>query len=151
MTARLLRAAVISVLVPIALYAQSDWKGSYSFSENGGRTAGGTAILITHELEIFEGGDGLAATLESNGYQTSTELVCSAKVEGSRLTIIFENYGENNIFEPYKQGDVLLTLERKVEKGKPAIFTYWGKFTPSVPKNEKSGKLYFEKTSVRKN
>ena len=43
--------------------AQNDWKGSYSFDENGGKNAGGSVIFISHELNIFDGGDGLAATL----------------------------------------------------------------------------------------
>jgi hypothetical protein len=144
-TAGLLRVAVVFLFIPIAVGAQTDWKGSYSFHENGGKNAGGIAVLITHELNIIDGADGLAATIESNGYQTSAELVCTAKVVGTKLMIYFENYGENNMFEPYKQGDLLFTLERKIEKGKTVILTYWGKFTPSIPKNERSGKVYFEK------
>ncbi|MEO8042014.1 MAG: DUF5991 domain-containing protein [Acidobacteriota bacterium] len=125
--------------------AQTDWKGSYGFDENGGKNAGGSVIFISHELRIFDGGDGLAATLQSNGYQTSTDLVCSVKTKGSKLMIYFDDYGENNMFEPYNPGDLLLTLERKTEKGKAVILTYWGKFTPAIPKNEKTGKVYFEK------
>jgi hypothetical protein len=125
--------------------AQSDWKGSYGFDENGGKNAGGTVIFISHELNVFDDGDGLAATLASNGYQTSANLICSTKIVGSKLMIYFQSYGEDNMFEPYKPGDLLLTLERKAGKGKPVILTYWGKFTPSVPKNEKTGKVYFEK------
>lgn len=57
----------------------------------------------------------------------------------------FETYGENNMFENYKKGDLLLTLERKNEKGKMQILTFWNKFQPVVPKNEKNGKVYFQK------
>ena len=145
-TVRFLEIAVVSIALSISAAAQADWKGSYSFYENGGKNAGGAVILITHELSIFEGGDGLAATLESNGYQTAAELICSAKVEGSKLLIYFQNYGETNMFEPYQPGDLLFTLEKTTLKGKPASLTHWGKFTPSIPKNEKSGKIYFEKT-----
>jgi len=145
------RALLFSFLVLSASLvgrAQNDWKGSYFFAENGGRNAGGTAILITHELNVFDSGDGgLAASIESNGYQTSRDLICTAKVEGAKLMIYFQNYGENNMFEPYEQGDLLLTLERKGEKGKTSILTYWGKFTPVIEKNEKQGKVYFEKNS----
>ena len=144
-TVRLLRVAVISALVPIAVCAQSDWKGSYSFHEDGGKNAGGIAVLISHEMDVFDGGEGLSASVESNGYQTSAELVCTAKIEGSKLLIYFQSYGENNMFEPYKQGDLLFTLERKTEKGKTLILTHWGKFTPQIPRNQKSGKVYFEK------
>ncbi len=134
----------------VVVTAQADWKGSYYFGENGGKTAGGTAILISHELDIFDGGEGLAVTLQSNGYQTSADLICTAKVEGAQLLIYFQNYGENNMFETYTPGDLLLTLERKAGKGKPVVLTHWGKFTPGIPKNEKSGKIYFEKTTETK-
>lgn len=146
-TARLLQMAAVSSLVSIAVSAQADWKGSYYFGEDGGKNAGGIAVMISHELGIFDGDEGLAATLESNGFQTSSELICTAKVEGTKLLIYFQGYGENNMFEPYKQGDLLLTLERKTEKGKAVLLTHWGKFTPAIPRNEKSGKVYFEKTN----
>lgn len=143
---RVAQIVVVSLLISGFVVAQSDWVGSYEFYENGGKTAGGTAILISHELNIIDGGDGLTASLQSNGYQTSSDLVCTAKVEGSKLLIYFQNYGEENMFEPYQPGDLLLTLERK---GK-SILTHWGKFAPSVPKNEKSGKVYFEPTKKTK-
>lgn len=140
-TTRIVQIVAALFFMTVVVGAQTDWKGSYAFHENGGRTAGGTAILISHELSIFDGGDGLAASIESNGYQTSTDLVCTAKVEGAKLMIYFQNYGENNMFEPYQPGDLLLTLERK---GK-SIVTHWGKFTPAIEKNGKSGKVYFQK------
>jgi hypothetical protein len=42
-----------------------------------------------------------------------------------------------------------LTLERKTVKGKPVILTYWGKFTPAIEKNGKSGNVYFEKAAAK--
>lgn len=141
---RIAQIVVVTLFLSVFSLAQSDWPGSYEFHENGGKTAGGSAILISHEISVIDSGDGLTATIQSNGYQTSSDLVCTAKIEGSKLLIYFQNYGEDNMFEPYQQGDLLLTLERKTGKGKPVILTHWGKFTPSVPKNERSGKVYFE-------
>lgn len=126
-------------------YAQSSWVGTYEFTESGGKTAGGTAIVVTHEIDISEGEKGLIAMMQSNGYQTSKDLVCTARIEGGRLNIYFESYGENNIFETYEQGDLLLSLENKTVKGKTQLLTWWGKFTPLYPSNEKSGKVYFKK------
>ena len=143
-------AVVLFAAATIASPQVADWKGSYAFTENGGKNAGGSVILITHQIDVFEGGDGLAASIQSNGYQTSAELNCSAKVQGTKLLIYFESYGENNMFEPYGQGDLLLTLERKTVKGKPALLTHWGKFSASIPANEKSGRVYFEKIKVDK-
>jgi Family of unknown function (DUF5991) len=87
----------------------------------------------------------LIAMIQSNGYQTSRDLVATAKIEGSKLLVYFNSYGENNVFETYKKGDLLFTLEQKTVKGELNILTYWDKFQPVVPKNEKSGKVYFQK------
>ena len=141
-------ASILVVLFLLALNAaaQNAWNGSYYFGENGGQTAGGTKIFIEHELKIFDGDNEIAGTLESNGYQTSADLVCTAKVEGTKLMLYFQSYGENNMFEKYQTGDLLLTLERKTVKGKAVILTYWGKFTPAIEANGKPGKVYFAKT-----
>src|SRR5215217_651709 len=95
----------------LAANAQKEWLGTYVFDEDGGKTAGGTSIFISHRIDINESDDGLIATIESNGYQTSKELICTTKTEGARLLIYFDSYGENNMFEPYEKGDLLLTLE----------------------------------------
>ncbi len=121
--------------------AQTAWTGAYQFDEDGGKTTGGTVINIYHQLEIRESADGLMATLKSNGFQTSVDLICTAKAENNKLLIYFAGYGEDNVFEKYAENDLLLTLERKDDK----ILTFWGKFQPSIEKNEKSGKVYFRK------
>lgn len=126
----------------VAIKAQTAWIGAYQFDEDGGKTAGGTAINIYHLLEIRESADGLMATLKSNGFQTSVDLICTAKVENNKLFIYFVGYGEDNVFEKYTEGDLLLTLERNKDN---KILTFWGKFQPSIEKNEKSGKVYFRK------
>lgn len=123
--------------------AQNSWVGIYEFEEDGGKTAGGTAISVLHRIEIVESDDGLVAMIQSEGFQTSVDLVGKAKTEGNKLLIYFDYYGENNVFENYEPGDLLLTLERR----KDEILTFWGKFQPVVPKNEKSGKIYFKKVA----
>ena len=137
---------VVLLVLALNAAAQTDWKGSYYFGEDGGKNAGGTKMFIEHTLEIFDGDNEIAATLQSNGYQTSADLVCTAKVQGAKLMLYFQSYGENNMFEKYQPGDLLLTLEKKSVKGKAVVLTYWGKFTPAIEKNEKPGKVYFEKT-----
>src|SRR5687768_8912710 len=148
---RTLRIAVVLFSISVAVSAQSDWKGVYTFDEDGGKNAGGSVVMISHALNVFDdGAGGLAASLESNGYQTSANLLCSAKAVGGKLLLYFQSYGEDNMFEPYKAGDLLLTLEQKTEKGRTVILTHWGKFTASIPRNEKSGKVYFKKeTNVK--
>lgn len=133
----------LMLLLAYAAAAQKAWVGSYTFDEDGGRNAGGTKIFISHELTVMETDDGLIAHVESNGYQTSKDLNCKAKVSGTKLEIYFDSYGENNIFESYSPGDLLFTLDRRTMKGKSELLTFWGKFTPMIPKNEKTGKVYF--------
>lgn len=144
---KILISALFIALFSLAANAQKEWLGSYVFDEDGGKTAGGTAIFISHQIDISEADDGLIATIQSNGYQTSKELLCTTKTQGGKLLIYFESYGENNVLEPYEKGDLLLTLERKTVKNKTEILTYWGKFEPIVPKNEKTGKVYFTKSN----
>jgi hypothetical protein len=128
-----------------AAAAQTDWTGAYEFGEDGGKTTGGTVIFISHQLEVRKTDDGLVAFIKSNGFQTSRDLICTARAEGGKLFIYFESYGEDNVFEPYETGDLLLTLETKTVKGKTRILTFWNKLEPIVPKNEKSGQVYFQK------
>lgn len=145
-TLELLCCATVLLIAVVAVNAQSDWEGIYTFDEDGGKNAGGVAILITHELRVFDDGErGLAANINSQGYQTSADLVCTAKIVGTKLMIYFQSYGEDNMFEPYKPGDLLLTLERTTSKGKTVVLTHWGKYTAAIPRNQKSGKVYFEK------
>ena len=132
----------------IAAQAQADWVGVYEFEEDGGKSTGGSAIFITHQIEIRETDNGFLASIQSNGYQTSRDLVCTVKAVGAKLEIYFESYGENNSLETYSEGDLLLTLERKTEKKKTEILTFWDKFKPVIAKNETTGKVYFKKIEV---
>lgn len=148
---KLFRISSVLILIgfaSVSIFGQNDWIGRYEFSEDGGRNAGGTAIFVQHDLEVVQGNDGLIAYLKSNGYQTSKDLICTAKVTAGKLNIYFESYGEDNVFESYEPGDLLLSLERKTEKGKTILLTYWGNFTPIIPKNEKSGKAYFKRLTT---
>lgn len=140
---------LFTLVLSVAVYAHG-WEGKYDFTEDGGKTAGGTAIMISHQLDISETDDGMIARLSSAGYQTSIDLNCTATEEGNKLLIYFDSYGEDNMFENYKQGDLLLTLEKKTVKGKTEILTYWGKFTPSIDPKAKSGKVYFQKMKESK-
>jgi hypothetical protein len=127
----------------LASMAQNSWLGVYEFSEDGGKNAGGSPIFISHRLEIMKSDDGLIATIESNGYQTSRDLLCSVKIKGDKAYVYFLGYGDNNVFESYTKGQLMLTLESKGDKD--PVLTHWGAFKPIVPKNEKNGKVYFTK------
>jgi hypothetical protein len=135
----------------IAARAQADWVGVYEFAEDGGKTAGGSAIFISHQIEIRKTDDGYLATITSNGYQTSRDVVASVKANGTKVEFYFESFGENNSLETYAEGDLLLALERKTVKNKTEILTYWSKFKPVITANEANGKVYFKKIEVKSN
>ena len=149
--AKTFSAFILLIVLCSFVQAQTSWLGTYEFDEDGGKTVGGTKIFISHQIEIKQTDDGMLATIQSNGYQTSIDLVGTVKTVGGKLMIYFDSYGENNMFENYEQGDLLLTLEKKTVKGKTEILTYWNKFQPIVPTNEKSGKVYFKKTTEPQN
>ena len=144
---RVAAAVLCGLLLAVApVSAQTDWEGTYEFTEVGGKNAGGATMVVTHQLVVFKTVGELGATLTSNGYQTSINLNCSVKVEGRRLMVYFESYGHDNMFNLNEKGDLLLTLERRAVRGKPTILTYWGKFTPVLLSKVKSGKVYFTKS-----
>jgi hypothetical protein len=126
--------------------AQSPWLGTYEFTENGGKNAGGSTIIVNHQIDVLNSDKGLVATLKSNGYQTAVDVLCLVKVNGNKALFYFEGYGDDNMFENYKKGQLMFTLEQ----GKSDILTHWGVFKPVVPKNERSGKVYFAKVDSNK-
>lgn len=121
----------------------SAWLGNYQYNENGGKTTGGTAILIQHYLTIKKEGAETTAHISSQGYQTSRDLNCTVKAVGSKLMIYFKSYGENNRFEPYEPGDLLFTLERRKTGGKVIILTYWKQFEPAALRKWRDGTVHF--------
>ena len=147
--AKIFSSSIFLIIFCSFVQAQTSWLGTYEFDEDGGKTVGGTKIFISHQLEIKQTDDGLLATIQSNGYQTSIDLVGTVKTEGDKLMIYFDSYGENNMFENYEQGDLLLTLEKKTVKDKTEILTYWNKFQPVVRKTKNRAKFILRKPPNR--
>lgn len=143
---KLLIILMLSVVFVFSANAQvSNYVGSYEFSEDGGRTAGGTAIFVGHDLKINADGTG---RLTAAGYQTSKEMFVKTKAVGKTLQVIFDKYDADgsNMFESYKNGEVLLTLEWKTVKGKKVLWTKFGQYTPVVNDAKKAGGVYFKKS-----
>lgn len=129
-----------------------DWLGVYEYTESPGRTAGGTGIVISHEIYVYEEGDRLFARITAQGYQTSRAMRCDARVEGNRLRLYLNRYEEDNMFEPYRVGELLLTLERRQRGGRTIILTYWHAMQPvSAERRAPNGRVYFRRTRARPN
>ena len=121
------------------------WEGTYTFQESGGRTAGGTGMFVEHTIKVYRQDGELIADLDAAGFQVATSLRCVAKAEGDRLDLYFESYREENVTEPYRKGQLLLSLARSTYRGKTRTLTYWAAYRPSF-RALRSGRVYFRKT-----
>lgn len=148
--ARCFAAVACAGALSLAAFAQSRWIGIYEFVEDGGRTAGGTGIAITHEIQVMNTDDGLVATIKSNGFQTSVDVLCLVTIQGNKASLFLEGYGDDNMFDKFSKGQLMLSLEEKPEKGKSTILTHWAAFKPSVAKNERTGMVYFVRSTEKK-
>ncbi|MEK7723920.1 MAG: DUF5991 domain-containing protein [Acidobacteriota bacterium] len=143
---KLLILLMLSVAFVFTANAQTaKFVGTYEFSEDGGKTAGGTAIYVGHDLNIKADG---TATLTANGYQTSKDIIAKTKMVGTKLQLIFDKYNAEgfNTFESYKGGELLFTLEWKTVKGKKVLWTTFGKYEPAAIGFKKTGGVYFKKS-----
>lgn len=120
-----------------------DWKGSYSYTEDGGRNAGGAAVIVTHEIAVTREGAQYKAEITANGYQTQTHLFALGTVTGSKLQLRFERDGAEQMFKGrYKPGALLLELERG---GGKRIVTHWGAYTPATRERFRNPGVYFKR------
>ena len=115
------------------------WIGTYSFGEYGPPDS---LIVMEYEIQIYRENDGYFATIEIDGYQTMTRI--KAKVIGNHNSIdfIFEEYLPDNMFEPYSNGDKLMSFERK----DGGFITNWHKMTLRLTEESLPGE-YFKQTS----
>lgn len=132
----------------------STWEGTYTFVEKGGRTAGGTTIVIEHKIRIYRVANHLLADIDANGFQTSVALTCDTSTSGNRINLYYQKRREGDsssrtidlqaqIKDRYRAGQLLLTLEKSVLPAKK-ILTYWHGYQP-VEIRPRNGKVYFRK------
>ncbi len=110
--------------------AAPSWSGKYEYGEDGGSTAGGTRIFITHDLHIWKGKNGFEARVESNGYQTYNDFICTAKASGNKLNIYFVKATMKEMYFGGKKGDLMFSLERTKTHGPRGLITVWNKYAP---------------------
>ena len=138
-------AGAVVALVADAAQAQTrdEWSGTYSYSESGGRTAGGTGIVVTHEIAVTRAGEGWRAEITANGYQTQVQIHALGTVVGNRLLLRFERDGEDQMFKGrYQAGVLLLELERPVRGG---LLTHWHAYTPATMERFRNPGPYFRR------
>jgi hypothetical protein len=120
-----------------------DWSGTYTYAESGGRTAGGTGIVVTHAIAVTRAGDGWRAEITANGYQTQVQIHATGTVVGNRLLLRFERDGDDQMFKGrYEAGALLLELERPVRGG---LLTHWHAYSPATMERFRNPGTYFKR------
>lgn len=135
---------MLSVVFVFTANAQTNFVGKYEFYENGGKTAGGTGVVVGHDLTVNADGTG---KLTAAGYQTSKDIFIKTKTVGSKLQILFVKFGEDQTGPTdLEVGALLLTIEYKTIKKKKVLWTTFGVYSPAVFEAKKGGGIYFKKS-----
>ncbi|MBL8661329.1 MAG: hypothetical protein JNM29_00825 [Candidatus Odyssella sp.] len=120
-----------------------DWSGRYGYAETGGRTAGGTGIVVTHRIAVTREGGQYRAEITASGYQTQVQIFALGTVLGSKLQLRFERDGDEQMFKGrYRPGALLLELERA---GGRRIVTHWGAYAPATTERFRNPGAYFKR------
>jgi hypothetical protein len=143
--ARLAFAAAMVVALGLGAAARAEalnWAGTYSYTESGGRTAGGTGIVVTHEISVTREDGAYKAEITASGYQTQVQLFAFGTLAGNKLQLRFEKDGEEQMFKRrYQPGTLLLEFERSG----PRVLTHWGAYTPATTERFRNPGVYFKR------
>jgi hypothetical protein len=121
------------------------WIGKYSFDESAKNVTGEGSQTWAYVITVKENADKtLTAEINVDGFQTSTRIEADVKAGDKTADFIFSKYLPENMFELYKKGDRLFTLEIN---DKNEMITNWDKMKANVISNQKSGKIMFKKMS----
>jgi hypothetical protein len=144
---------IFILIASFAAFAQSekDWSGYYQYLER--MPPRGPQFSFAHYVSIDVLPDKtLKVMLTGIGHYYERRTNCSAKISGNRIMIYYDGsserknyYSHNGQHDDYlKDGDLLLTLERRKIKRKVVILTYWEKFHPNLG-TPLPGKVSFRK------
>lgn len=91
-----------------------------------------------YSIDIYREDGNCYAKIGIDGFQTLVRLL--AKVSGDLYSIqlAFLKYLPDNVFEPYKTGDILLGFEKESSK----LITNWGEIQPLIIENGKPGEYF---------
>ncbi|HEY7610764.1 MAG TPA: DUF5991 domain-containing protein [Alphaproteobacteria bacterium] len=141
-----LRVAVLGVTIVVAGPAAAegpDWPGTYTYTERGGRTAGGTGIVVGHQIVVTREGGRYKAEITASGYQTSVQVFAIGEAAGAKLALRFARDGEDQTFKnQYQPGALLLELER-ASGGR--LLTHWRALTPATRERFANPGVYFKR------
>ena len=109
------------------------WVGAYSFSEYAPPDQN-----MFYSITIYYKEYNYFAKICIDGFQTLERLLAKVSGDTNSIKLEFLKYLPDNMFESYKQGEVLLSLEKRGSK----LITHWGKIQPLVLENEKAGEYF---------
>ena len=115
--------------------ALESWIGDYTFSEFAPPDQN-----MFYRFSIYKENDNYYAEISVDGFQTVERLHAKVIGDEKSIKLVFDKYLPDNVFEPYKQGDILFGFEKKNLK----LYTFWEKIQPMLESNMKSGEVYFK-------
>lgn len=109
------------------------WLGEYSFAEYAP-----PGQNMFYSLTIYCEGDDFFGQLSIDGFQTMKRLLVKVSGDAGSIDLKFLRYLPDNISGIYKEGDILLTLEKTGGK----LITTWGKIKPLLLENQAPGEYF---------
>lgn len=97
-------------------------------------------MIWLYEINIYEKSENIFADIKIDGFQTQKRIRAKVVESDNKLNFIFSSYLPDNVYEIYKEGEVLFTFEKKEAE----IITIWGEMSPMVLDNNDHG-VYFRK------
>lgn len=126
--------STISVANPLAKETSlATWVGEYSFSEYAPPDQN-----MFYSITIYYEDNNYFAKISIDGFQRIKRLLAKVSGDTNSIKLEFLKYLPDNRFESYKQGEVLLSLEKRGSK----LITHWGEIQPLVLENEKAGEYF---------
>lgn len=112
--------------------AAGAWAGSYLYEYDGGRTVGGSPILVSYRLDIAPGRGNRDCLLRIEGFQTDETIVCKISGSGDTVAVAFHTFGDGRTVNAYgtrlyEVGAPLFEMHRSAG----AVLTQWRGINPS--------------------
>lgn len=121
------------------------WTGVYTFEESAKNITGDGAQSWNYVITVKPREDkSLMAEIQIDGFQTMTRIEADVKADDKKADFIFAKYMPENMFELYKKGDRLFSME---VNAKNEVVTNWDKMKAFVVDNQKNGLVLFKKMS----
>jgi len=103
------------------------WVGEYIYTEiipiDNDTPSSPMIPCIEYKISIFKKNNEIYAEIYNKGYQTNTHLSAIITGNNKRIDLLFELYLEDNLFNYYQRGDLLISLFLNNNE----IYTTWKK------------------------